>query len=73
MSKHVKRGRDVPLVAGGTSRRRIRTPRNVAARSKRGGMRDLAFTRFRSYQSCMVYGIQKGGREGVLYWPIVVQ
>ena len=32
-----------------------------------------AFTRYCYDQYCMVYGIQQGGREGVVYWPIVVQ
>jgi len=33
----------------------------------------LAFTRYCYYQCCMVYGIYKGGREGVLYCSIDVK
>jgi len=33
----------------------------------------LAFTRYCYYQYCMVYGIPKGGRGGVVYCPIAVQ
>ena len=40
----------------------------------RGGAHySLAFTRYCFNQSCMVYGIHKGGRGGVLYCPIAVQ
>jgi len=33
----------------------------------------LALTRYWYYQYCLVYGIQKGGRGGVVYCPIAVQ
>jgi len=32
-----------------------------------------AFTRYGYYQYCLVYGIPKGGRGGVVYCPIAVQ
>jgi len=33
----------------------------------------LAFTRYCCYQHCIVYGMPKGGRGGVVYCPIAVQ
>jgi len=33
----------------------------------------LAFTRYCHHQYCMVHGIQKGGRQEGVYFPMVVQ
>ena len=39
----------------------------------RGGSYGLAFTRYCHYQYCVVYGIHKGGRGGVVYCAIDVE
>jgi len=41
--------------------------------SNNTGGRNLAFTRYCHHQYGMVYGIQKGGRWGVVYCAIDVQ
>jgi len=39
----------------------------------RGGGPVLASTRDYHYQYCILYGIQTGGRGGVVYWSMDVQ
>jgi len=44
-----------------------------ATASAANGCANFAFTRYCYYQYYMVYNIQKGGRWGIVYCPIVVQ
>jgi len=39
----------------------------------RRGCDDLAFTQYCHYQYCMMYGIHRGGRVGVVYRAFVLQ
>ena len=45
------------------------TPRVNTGRASERARVNPAFTRYCYHQYCMVYGIQKGGRGGVLYFP----
>jgi len=51
--------------AGADAQRRAEAVRSIAL--------DVGLYTIFCYQYCMVYGIQKGGRGGVVYWPIAVQ